>query len=60
MNRWVVPADGEQEPLLVAESVDGAISLHMPSPEPVVVTVEMAEHVRQIIGAAIACAQGST
>lgn len=55
MGRWTVrDGGGGRGDLFVTESLsDGRVSLHIPSPDPVVVTVETAEHIRLIIGAAI-------
>ena len=54
MGRWPV-TDGpdSDDPLFVAESVPGGVSLHIPSPDPVVVTRAKAEEIRLAIGAAI-------
>jgi hypothetical protein len=52
MGRWTV------RDVFVAESLpDGRVSLHIPSPEPVAVTAEVAEHIRLAIGAAIGSAR---
>lgn len=56
MGEWTVKGD-EDVPLLTARSVGRAVSLHIPTPEPVLMTVEQAEHARQVIAAAIAAAQ---
>ena len=51
MGRWTV------RDVFVAESLpDGRVSLHIPSPGPVAVTAEVAEHIRLAIGAAIGAA----
>jgi hypothetical protein len=57
MSKWTV-GDDTQGDLFVAESrVDGLVSLHMPAPDPVVVTIQTAEHIRLVIGSAIGEAQ---
>lgn len=59
MGKWSISANGEVEPAFVAASVDGHVSLHIPSSDPILVTVEKAENIRQVIGAAITDAQAA-
>lgn len=52
MGRWTV------RDVFVAESLpDGRVSLYIPSPGSVVVTADVAEHIRLAIGAAIGSAR---
>ena len=57
MGRWVA-RDEDGHVLFVVESLaDRSVSLHVPSPRPLIVGVEVAEHDRMIIGSAIADAR---
>lgn len=56
MGRYPLTGDDGEE-LFVADGAAGVVSLRIPPAEPVAVTVEQAEHVRQLLGAAIADAQ---
>ena len=53
--RWTVEADGyENEPLFAVEAAEGGmVSLHIPSPDPVIVTPQLAHKIRSMIGLAI-------
>jgi hypothetical protein len=57
MGKWIV--GDEAEPALVVRSETGedAISLHIPSPDPVLFTVPQIEQLRRHLGAAIAIAR---
>jgi hypothetical protein len=52
MGRWA-ELEGTDEVFVVASLPDGTVSLDIPS-SPLVVTRERAEHIRTLIGAAIA------
>lgn len=59
MPMWAVKTNGDpdDEPLFVVEAnADGTCSLHMPSPDPVVVTTRKLEEIRFAVGAAISIA----
>ena len=55
MGTWIVKTNGnpDDEPLFIISNVDGGVSLHMPSPEPVVVTTRKLEEIRWATGAAL-------
>jgi hypothetical protein len=52
MSRWAV-RDDEGEVFIVESLPNGTVSLHIPSPGPLVVTRDRAEQIRLFIGAAI-------
>jgi hypothetical protein len=56
MATWtVLTNDGDDDGLLasVQSNADGTVSLHVPSPDPVVLTTTKAEEIRLAMGAAI-------
>lgn len=59
MGKWIVKTNGDPDdaPLMTISNSNGAVSLHMPSPDPVVVTTRKAEEIRWAMAAAIAAAQ---
>jgi hypothetical protein len=52
MGRWAV-TEGVDELFVIETFPDGTLSLHIPTPDPVLVTRKQAEQVRMFIGAAI-------
>ena len=55
MAKWTI--GDETVPDVVIEVADGGVSIHMPSPDPVVFTTKQAEEIRAVLGAAIGAAR---
>lgn len=53
MGRWQVVDEAGREVFVAASLPGGLLSLHLPAPGPLIVTVEAAEYIRLVIGTAI-------
>lgn len=62
MGTWIVKTNGDpdDDPLVTIGNSNGAVTLHMPSPDPVVVTTRKVEEIRWAMAAAIADAQAGS